>query len=974
MKDDRDSVLLLAVAAGDETALATLIGRYHRQVRAACARQCPPADLDDCVLAVFLVLHRRPQAAARAPVLLAWLLRVAHFVSLRARRTDQRRRRAEGGIADSPAAAHAPDATVLDHLDAALLGLKERQRAAILLHVVEGEAPASVAGRLGVTPENAGKLIQRGLEALRTSLRRRGVPIGAAALAACLARSANAVEATPADLVTLITRAPGARAEVLATKVIMTMTAIGAIPAAAIVLVGVLIGTGALAMHAPPRPAAMAEVPPVIAPAPVVLVDRRLAQPVTAMLIGRGILPVVRQLNCLLQERFDVVMPQHQFTVEFNTTLDGPVVVPDIAVVLPPGSTAATALDAIAEQAGCTWRMAEGLVCFEDRVQLLDPLDGTWDSLDVHRALTQGDAATVGRGIAAWLDLPQRRPITSLLIHPRSWLGRVALLGDARLAERFRQACPDFPGKRGYYDDVILGDPHPSERLGRPVDPTDLARLIRMGIRDPQVEEPAIAAVDALLMSPDGAPLAVYATHLAEMQSAGIVSPESSPRGFRLGNTVLAGKDGGSWVRLRDDIDGLPEALTRLLVIRGDGGLRCRLLDEGILQRYGTWMAGSGCHPAWNHRLAEAVRAGEEDATRQLAERILASSADPENWTRLLDMWWKSQGGAFRRLTGLVLGAGQRGSEAILAALAEGTLPADVLTASLEADQPDMPVSKIMLCTTVAGNPNWPDRLRQAAVRRLCSDDRVPRHPLAVGLATSLIEEGSKRSRSLLVGLGLQLRFSQGLIADDDPDLARTLQSSSPYLRAVALTIEDKLLTQARKRSKLQVRRDLVRRFPAADPLAASWPKAYGGEAWAHYLAPDPGRAATMLAMARNDPSPQVRLRAAAVGVRLLPEEAAMETLRSLALQEDDPAVFKDLDARIPTWTEEKEGAVSATWEHSNILVFGCPDFPEWLDNETETPNGTEWKGFPPDSKDVTRPDDAPRPEERPVRTHIHVH
>lgn len=104
MQDLADHTLLAAWCAGDQEAFAALVVRHHGFVRAACARQAASGDIDDCVQAVFLVLSRRPAAAAKVPSLAAWLQRVARFVCRHAKRSAERRRRAEHLAGQAPVA------------------------------------------------------------------------------------------------------------------------------------------------------------------------------------------------------------------------------------------------------------------------------------------------------------------------------------------------------------------------------------------------------------------------------------------------------------------------------------------------------------------------------------------------------------------------------------------------------------------------------------------------------------------------------------------------------------------------------------------------------------------------------------------------------------------------------------------------------------------------------------------------------
>jgi RNA polymerase sigma factor (sigma-70 family) len=140
--------------AGDEHALAELIGRHHGLVRRSCLRQLGEADADDAAQAVFLVLAAKAQTAAARESLESWLLRVARYVCANARRSRSRRREVE----QEYAAMHArdeqqdhgdPGAALRPQLDAALATLPRGEREALVLHYLAGHSQAEIARRIG---------------------------------------------------------------------------------------------------------------------------------------------------------------------------------------------------------------------------------------------------------------------------------------------------------------------------------------------------------------------------------------------------------------------------------------------------------------------------------------------------------------------------------------------------------------------------------------------------------------------------------------------------------------------------------------------------------------------------------------------------------------------------------------------------------------------------------------------------------
>jgi RNA polymerase sigma factor (sigma-70 family) len=263
MQPHPDDELLAAWSAGNQEALGVLVARYHGLVRATCRRQAPRDEIDDCVQAVFLVLVRRPRAAARAPTLSAWLLRVAWNVCRSARRRAMRRRAAEQRAA-VPDATTAPGGNeALDHLDSCLLRLPSRQRDAVSLRYLAGHDTDEVAAALGTSRDNAYQLLSRGLEQLRSLMARRGVSLPAAALGSLLLAEADAASAPMpvASLTSLVsgTSSPAAVALAESVGVAMTPAGIATLVAAAGLALASILAVAALAMGDAWRPAAVGE-------------------------------------------------------------------------------------------------------------------------------------------------------------------------------------------------------------------------------------------------------------------------------------------------------------------------------------------------------------------------------------------------------------------------------------------------------------------------------------------------------------------------------------------------------------------------------------------------------------------------------------------------------------------------------------------------------------------------------------------
>ena len=194
MHHDADHLLLRRWMEGDQQAYGVLVERYQGLVITACRRQCGAADADDCAQAVLLVLARRPDAALRAPVLAAWLHQTAWYVCLQARRDAHQRQRRMCPLQEVADPEEPRPLEALEHLDACLITLPERQRAAVTLHYLLGKSADEVAEALQTSRDNAYQLLSRGLAHLRRALSRRGVAVTLTALIGFLGTEASAAQ------------------------------------------------------------------------------------------------------------------------------------------------------------------------------------------------------------------------------------------------------------------------------------------------------------------------------------------------------------------------------------------------------------------------------------------------------------------------------------------------------------------------------------------------------------------------------------------------------------------------------------------------------------------------------------------------------------------------------------------------------------------------------------------------------------
>jgi RNA polymerase sigma factor (sigma-70 family) len=200
-----DGELLMAYAnLRSELAFAELVGRHVDWVYSAAARIVRDAHLaEDVTQAVFVLLARKARTFGADAAVGAWLFRTLRFVASDALRSKRRRtfHESKAGVQmiDEQRRRDARWEEVAPELEAAVAALGRTDRRAVLLRFYERKPYAQVAMALGVSEAAAQMRVSRALEALRTSLRRRGV-LTASGGALATAMGDRAVAAAPARL------------------------------------------------------------------------------------------------------------------------------------------------------------------------------------------------------------------------------------------------------------------------------------------------------------------------------------------------------------------------------------------------------------------------------------------------------------------------------------------------------------------------------------------------------------------------------------------------------------------------------------------------------------------------------------------------------------------------------------------------------------------------------------------------------
>ena len=212
---DDNSLLREYVERNSQEAFATLVARHLNKVYSVALRHTRnPHSAEEITQAVFVILAQRANKLLRHPVLSGWLYETARLTAVTCIRGEIRRaRREQEAYMQTP-----PNETESDIwpqiaplLDAAMAGLGETDRHAIVLHYFDGKSMQEVGVTLGASEAAAKMRVNRAVEKLRLFFAKRGIVVPAAALTAMIsAHSVQAAPATLANTVSVVAAAKGA--------------------------------------------------------------------------------------------------------------------------------------------------------------------------------------------------------------------------------------------------------------------------------------------------------------------------------------------------------------------------------------------------------------------------------------------------------------------------------------------------------------------------------------------------------------------------------------------------------------------------------------------------------------------------------------------------------------------------------------------------------------------------------------------
>ena len=187
-----DAVLLERFASQDDpSAFTALLARHGPMVLGVCRRILRDShEAEDAFQATFLVLARKAGSLRRPEALASWLYGTARHLASTARRAESRRYQREGRCSEFAAASSSGDLLddlsareLLLALDEELARLPETYRLPLILCHLEGRTYEEAARLLGWSAGSVKGRLERGRKQLHARLSRRGLALGASALA-----------------------------------------------------------------------------------------------------------------------------------------------------------------------------------------------------------------------------------------------------------------------------------------------------------------------------------------------------------------------------------------------------------------------------------------------------------------------------------------------------------------------------------------------------------------------------------------------------------------------------------------------------------------------------------------------------------------------------------------------------------------------------------------------------------------------
>ena len=200
-----------------EEAFAMLVTRHVNKVYSVALRHTRnPHSAEEITQAVFVILAQKANKLRQHAVLSGWLYETSRLTAVTFIRSEIRRARREQEACMQTLSNEAESDVwpqIAPLLDAAMAGLNETDRHAVVLRFFDGKSMKEIGAALGGSEDAAKMRLNRAVEKLRGFFKKRGVVLPAAVLTAAI--SANSVQAAPVALaksVTAVAIAKGAAA------------------------------------------------------------------------------------------------------------------------------------------------------------------------------------------------------------------------------------------------------------------------------------------------------------------------------------------------------------------------------------------------------------------------------------------------------------------------------------------------------------------------------------------------------------------------------------------------------------------------------------------------------------------------------------------------------------------------------------------------------------------------------------------
>jgi RNA polymerase sigma factor (sigma-70 family) len=189
---------------GAEAAFRELVNRHVRMVQGTAVRVTGMPDAaPEIAQEVFITLAKKAPWLTGHDGLAGWLHRTAvHKAQGWARGEQRRRRREQQAYEEASIMQHSLSTEQLGLLDEALLGLSDDDRQLVVLRHCEGNSYPEIARQLGLREDAVRKRCDKAMEQVAACFRKRGVPVGGAALLAGLDSTALAVTPSLATTIT----------------------------------------------------------------------------------------------------------------------------------------------------------------------------------------------------------------------------------------------------------------------------------------------------------------------------------------------------------------------------------------------------------------------------------------------------------------------------------------------------------------------------------------------------------------------------------------------------------------------------------------------------------------------------------------------------------------------------------------------------------------------------------------------------